>query len=309
MLCVGFGLGSKVRAQSVALDMQGCSEPTAREVRAVLGVELHELLLSEGDPVPADAHVVEVSCTGDTAELWLRGTTARRRVALANVPHELRARLLALSVAELARPQPVEADVAREASPAPEQPVEVAAAAPEPGPTVDAQQPQPAYFAWAGLEMQATPLTGFGGAVLFRARLGERIAWSSALGLAQARTEIDRGELQVLSLSLRTGLALLLLQGASGSLHLGAGVRGTWQRLTGEPSDAASTGGADFDAWALGPAVFAGATWSIAAPVIVALELEGAHMLREVHAHVERGQTKTLSPVSFAAVLGAGVAW
>jgi hypothetical protein len=166
----------------------------------------------------------------------------------------------------------------------------------------------PGRFLWAGVEMHAAPLAGLGAAVSFRVRVAQSVAWASAVGGSAATTDIDRGELHVSSLSLRTG-AVWLLESSRASVHLGAGVRGRWQRLAGQPSDEASTTRAHFEAWSLGPALFAGATWRLAEPVFVALELEGDHMLRKVEAKVEEGSGKALSPWRASATLGAGVAW
>lgn len=166
----------------------------------------------------------------------------------------------------------------------------------------------PRCFLSAGVEAHAAPLPGLGGALSFRVRVAQRVAWTSAMSGSYARTDIDRGELQVLSLSLRTGAAWFV-ESSRASFHVGAGVRVRWQRLTGEPSDDASTTAAHFEAWSVGPALFAGATWRIAEPVFIALELEGDHMLRDVQAKVEEGSAKTLSPWRATATLGAGVAW
>jgi hypothetical protein len=299
---------ARAGAQPVVLDMSDCDEPAPNEVRALLVVELHEQLVREDDLPPADAQTVEVRCTPDDAELRLPGTESRRTVRLASVPLGLRARVLALSIAELARPQPT---ATAAVAPLPENYEPEPEEEPEEGPDDDeraASMRPAAYFLWAGVEAQATPLFGFGGSVLLRAKVGELLAWSSAVSLAQAHTQIDRGTLRVLSVSLRTGLALLL-ETSRASLHVGAGVRGGWMRLTGEPADAEDTVAAHFDAGFVGPALFAGVTWRISAPVFVALELEVDHALRDVRANVEDGTTRTLSPWRSSGSLGAGVAW
>jgi hypothetical protein len=168
-------------------------------------------------------------------------------------------------------------------------------------------RPPLANFAWLGAEAQATPIFGVGGSLLFQAILGEWLAWSSAFSVAHGSTNIDRGSLSVLAVSLRTGVAFAL-RGRQGSLHLGAGLRGQWQRLEGEPSDGDLTESASFSAWSLGPAAFAGATWQFAPPAFLALELE-ASRLREMRAQVEGGNAKTLSAWRASAVVGAGIGW
>jgi len=308
MLCAGLCFSERARAQPVALDMSGCEEPAPSEVRALLGVELHEQLLGEDDLVPGDAQTVEVRCTQAEAELSVRETASHRVVALASVPAGLRARVLALSIAELARPQPIAAP--------PPPPAEVVTEPEEPEPDVEAEAEAPddrftrpaSYALWAAAEGQATPLLGLGGSVLLRVKVQELLAWSSAASIGQARADIDRGKLRVLSVSLRTGLALLL-ESSRASLHVGAGMRGGWLQLTGEPSDAADTAAAHFDTWFVGPALFGGVSWRVASHVFIALELEVDHTLREVRANVEGGDARTLSPWRSSGALGAGVAW
>ena len=287
-----------VCAQDVALDMSACHDPAPGVVRALVSVELRDRLLPADASPPAGVQVVDVRCTRDEAELGVRGTEERKTVALSSVPAELRARLLALSVAELARPQP------RAAVPvAPVAPVEPPRSLP-----AEPRLATPTYLLWAGLEVQATPLLGLGGSLLLRAKMHDFWAWSSAVSLAQASSAIDRGELRVLQASLRTGLAFLL-ESSRASLQVGAGVRGGWLRLSGEPASSELTAAARFSAWYLGPALFAAVTFRVASPVFVALELELTCALREVRANVEGGSARTLSPWRSSGVLGAGVAW
>lgn len=275
-------------AQPVAVSMSDCPSVSASEVRAVLAVELQGQLAREESSVPPR---VQVQCSERSAELWLQGTPVRRSLSLGSVPPELRARLLALSIAELVRPQPL-------------------AAAPPPAavPPLRAAEPAlPGRRIWLGFAAQAAPIVGLGGALSFDMRVGEWLAWSSTLGLLQARAGIDRGELRVLSLSVRSGLALQL-QGVRGSLQLGAGLHGRRQGVEGVPSDVAATRAARFTVWSLGPALFAGASWQLGRHVLLALALE-LDRLREVRARVEGGQTERLSAWHAGAVLGAGVAW
>ncbi len=352
-------LASPARAEDVALDMTGCAQPSPSDVRAVLEVELQGQLRREDEAGPRGAQVVEVRCTSSDAHLWLRGTNARRTVTLTTVPPELRARLLALSVAELTRPhltrparahpQPTAAGTTVGIATSDPTATSAAAAAGEAGASSDEAaraadaprsndatdeadatsdgesadqrdegseaydsnaadlRPPPAYFAWLGAEAQASPLFSVGGSLAFQAIVSEWLAWSSAFSVAHAAASIDRGDLSVLSLSLRTGLALVL-RSQHGSLHVGAGLRGQWQRLEGEPSDAELTRSSSFSAWSLGPAAFGGATWQFASPAFLALELEAAR-LREVRAQVEAGDAKTLSAWRASAVVGMGLAW
>lgn len=366
-------MSSRAAGQDIALDMHGCAHPAESEVRAVLNVELHNQLLTQEQLAPPDARIVEVQCTRDKAELTLQKTASKRTLALTSVPPELRARLLALSIAELVRPQPPAARAraqrnsasaqraeapqpqplaANQTTPNPQasattaapveaseqRPVlqlpaagalaeaigerdqpkssssdapesgEAAGPADEPDKLGSAASASAARYLCVGAEAQATPLWGWGGALLFRAKLAPWFASSSALSLGQAQTNIDAGRLRVLSVSLRTGLAWLA-QGPHGTLHAGVGVRARWLRLAGEPTNQANTTAKHFEAWSLGPAVFAGATLHIAVPWFLALELELHHALREVKALVEEGASRSLSPWQTSATLGAGLSW
>jgi hypothetical protein len=299
----------RVSAEAVALDMTGCTDPAPSEVRGLLAVELHDQLVREDDFPPPDAQTVEVRCTQAEAELSLRGTPTQRTIALANVPPELRARVLALSIAELARPQPLAAGptppppAAAVVEPEVTQPDEPS----EPATDTDSLRPPPGYLLWIGAEGQAAPIFSVGGSLLLRVRVRHLLAWSSAISAAQTHVDIDRGKLRVLAVSVRTGLALLL-ENTRVSFHVGAGVRAGWNRLTGEPYDAEDLSAAHFDAWSVGPAVFAGAHVRVSRPVFLAVELELDH-LRELQANVAGGNPRKLSPWRNSVALGAGVAW
>jgi hypothetical protein len=293
-------LGQMAWAQSVALDLSACDDPAPSDVRGLLVLELRERLLNEGESAPPDAQYVHVSCSQGEAQLWLRDTELRRSVPLASVPSALRARLLALSVAELTRPpQPM---------PAPLAAAEPAKPLPRVRPPAEPSMRPPTYLLWVGAEAQALPLFGLGGSLLLRVRIRKWLAWSSAFSVTEAKTAIDRGTLRVRSTSLLSGPALLLEQ-AHFSLHIGMGARAGLLQLTGEPADAQSTAAASFDAFYVGPALFAAATWSLGSHAFLALELEVDHALRRVRADVQGGHARTLAAWRSSAVLGAGVAW
>jgi opacity protein-like surface antigen len=164
------------------------------------------------------------------------------------------------------------------------------------------------YFLGAAITGQAAPLLGVGGSLQFRMTLARPFAWSSAFSFVYAKTAIDRGELRASALSLRTGLAVFL-ERRPFTLLAGAGVCGQWLRLSGAPTSSANTLAASFDAWSLGPALFAGATWRVAPPLSLAFELDGSHGLRTVRALVQDGDARSLTPWRVSAMLGAGVMW
>jgi hypothetical protein len=222
---------------------------------------------------------------------------------LAYVPLGLRARVLALSIAELTRPQPA----AAVAPPPPPAAAPAEPATPEPQALIDPPAEAPPFQLWIAAEAEASPIFGLGGSVLLRVRLLELLAWSSAASIGQARTHIDQGKLRVLSVSLRSGLAFLR-ESELASFHIGAGVRAGWTRLAGEPDDAANLAAAHFGAWSVGPAVFAGATLRVSSPVFLALELE-LDRAREFRAKVAAGNARKISPWRSSAALGVGVRW
>jgi hypothetical protein len=296
-------LPALARAEAVALDMSACAAPEPEQVRALLALELHARLLKPDDLVPASALHVAVRCSADEARLALPDRAVERVLDLASVPSELRARLLALSIAELLQ-QAVPAPGAAPPALAPPPPPAPATPAP-----ARAKAPQlPRFLLWGGLEASATPLFALGGSLLFRLRILRLFAWSSALGFSQGRVSIDRGKLRVQSVALRTGPALLL-ENAHGSLQLGLGARLGWLGLRGEPADADAVAAQSFNSWSVGPAGFTGGALRLGRRAVIALELELAHTLRRVRADVEGGGARTLGALHTSAVLGAGATW
>lgn len=301
--------GTTARAEGVVLRMDECATPAPDEVRRLLALELRERLLAQDAPPSDDTLQVSVRCTQDEASIALPGDAEPRRLSLASVPLEHRARLLALSIAErLQRPPPKPAEVAPEPKPAP-------AAAPlrrdaraEARPVIASATRLPRFALWAGAEVGATPLWAFGASLQFRARLLRLFGWSSALGFTQGTLAIDRGSLRVQSTALRTGPALLL-ESARGSLHVGLGARLGFLTLTGLPDDGALTRRAQFRTWYLAPAAFAGGLLRLGKYALLGLELELTHTLRRVRADVEGGGARTLGGLRLAGVLGAGATW
>jgi hypothetical protein len=309
LLLFGAGVARGAAADVIALDLSACASPPATEVRALLALELRERLLPEAAAEPAAAEHVLVVCDEARAQLTLREQGRVRTLALSSVQPELRARLLALAIAELLQ-QPGEARAASAARPS--EAAEPATEAPPPPSAAAAPRPAPPalprFALWAGLEVSATPVFALGGSLSFRARLWRLLAWSSAFAFTQGTRAIDRGELRVQSNALRTGPALLL-EDPRGALQLGLGARVGALRLRGVPDDRAQTESAEFRSWYVGPALFAGGLLRLGRRAILALELELAYTMRRVRADVEGGGALTLGPWRASAVLGAGAAW
>jgi hypothetical protein len=299
LFACAWSCASQARAQQVALDASACSELPESELRALLTLELHTRLLDPHDSEPPDSEHVDVRCAGDAAELARMSTGAKRTLSFAGVAPPLRARVLALAIAELLRPddKPAGPEAAPQAK-APEELAEARAAKPD----------EPRYHLWAGVNGGALPLLSLGGALLLRVSIMRLFAWSSSFSFSQGRTGIDLGELRVRDLSLRTGPALSFVL-APVTLLMGAGVRVSLLRLAGEPHDKRAAQARSFDSWLFVPSLFLGAAVTLARGAFLALDLDFGHALRRVRADEEGAGAHTLSAWRASAVLGAGFQW
>ncbi|MFT3927765.1 MAG: hypothetical protein QM778_34880 [Myxococcales bacterium] len=301
----------------VTITFTSCEVPSPSEVRALLAIELREDLLPDGTgeletggaarEQRADYHV-QVQCSGHEAQVTVRETAATRTIALAKEPVELRARLLALAIAEqvspASEPVPTKAQTAT-TEPAIVQP-DPQAVAPLPRSTPRASAAE--HFAWAALQLQASPLLGPGVTLGLSQRIWRLLSWSSSLSYSFARSSLDDGELRVQQTSVNTGPALHLAF-SDLVLELGAGMRAGWLGLRGEPDDAARVRGKRVDTWLAGPSLFGALFVNAGKRGFGMLALELAYTLRKVHADVQGGGGRTLSALWGAASLGGGFAW
>ena len=302
-------LAAAARAESVALHMTECETPAPDDVRRLLRLELRERLLASDAAPSADTQQVVVRCSEHEAHIALAPAAETRRLALGSVPFEHRARLLALSIAELLqRPEPGARETSDLAAAVPPRAAKSAQDASKPTSAALASTLLPRFALWAGAEVGATPLWAFGASLQFRARLRHMLAWTGAFGFTQGKLAIDRGSVHVQSNALRTGPALLV-ERARGSFHAGLGARLGFLRLRGGPDDATLTQAAQFRTWYIAPALFAGGLVRLGKRAVLALELELTHTLRRVRADVEGGGARTLSALRLAGVLGAGATW
>jgi hypothetical protein len=299
LVAASWFLAQPARAELVALDASACLDVPEGEVRALLTLELPGRLLEKGAPEPELTEHVRVRCTAAAAELAREENGAKRTLSFEGVPLGLHARVLALAIAELLRPEekqrPAEPVVAGPPK-APEEPAPIGA------------RPDPRFHLWAGISGSALPLLSLGGSLLLRVSIRRLFAWSNAFDVSQVRTPIDRGQLRVQNISLRTGPALSFVVSPL-TLLLGAGFRLSLLRLSGEASDPSATGSRGFDTWLVAPTLFGGAALDVGRGAFLALELEVGHALRRVRADVVGGGALTLSAWRASGVLGAGFQW
>lgn len=292
---------ARVHAEHVALDMSGCPDVSEAELRSLLALELPTRLVAADQPEPSDSEHLRVQCTVSDATLTRSELGRSRTIALSNVPLPLRARVIALAIAELVRPEP-----AKPSAPPPGQVAKVAPPTPPPAPATPRTRDR--YHLWAAVQGSALPLIALGGALALRVSIRPLFAWSSAFSFSQRRSAIDRGELRVQDMSLRSGPALSFTL-ASWTLLLGAAAKVSYMRLSGEAADRSATRARTFEAWLLAPTLFAGTSVSLGRGAFAALELEAGHALRRLRADVQGGGARTLSAFRASALLGAGFQW
>jgi len=310
---------SAANANSVALELTGCAAPPEADVRAIAALELRGRLV-EGSDAAADQRVT-VTCTGDRAELRTSARSEVRTIDLGSVPAPLRARLVALSIAELssvprAEPELVPPGQDAAAPPLASTPTE------RPPTTVAAHATRPSFSGWlaAGAKLTVVrshaqesrvssgPMLAAAGAVSALQHVVGPLAWTGELALGQARHDIDGGRLRVRSVVLRSGPALVLARPRA-LWHTGLAVRLELLELAGEPSDRSLWRGASVRTFVAGPALFAGVALPLGRHLTLALEGELAHQLRAVDVEVIGGSASTLSPWRAALDVLVGARW
>lgn len=304
-VCTLLGQVERAQAEAVALDLTACAEPPERDVRTLAALELRGRLV-ERAPAEAALQIV-VRCEDERALLSLSSsgsTSAPRSIDLSTVPEALRARLLALAIAELARapsePEPVVEPVLS-SEPAPVQ-------SPEPAP---ARPREPARWnsqIAAGVELQAAPMLLLSGTLSTLVRALGPLGFSGLLSLGQGRREIDLGTLRVRQLGLRAGPAFLFTRPRY-RLHAGVAARVSLLALRGEADDRTVATARSFRTVVAGPAVFAGSSLALGRHFMLGLEAELAHLLREVRADVSGARSSTLAPLRVSLSLLLGARW
>jgi hypothetical protein len=285
---------SAARAQVVGLDLQGCAEPAPADVRALATLELRGRLRQGGD-ADAELHIV-VSCTGERAELRAVEPGDVRSVALGSVPVGLRARLLALAIAELAsvpggvRTTPAEVSAPDQTATPPPRLYLPSASRPE-----RTTRPRSAAIVAAGASLSVAPVVGGAASVSSLVRVVDRLSFTGALRLGQTRTDIDGGRVRLRSLVLRSGPATTV-ERARWLGYAGLAARVELLELAGGARAASLFRAARVRTFVIGPALFAGVLLALGGHAVLGLEAELAHLLRAVDVEVRGGQTRTLSP-------------
>lgn len=282
---------SAARAQVVALDLQGCAEPAPADVRALATLELRGRL-NQGADGEAEQHIV-VTCTGQRAELRAVERGDVRSVELGSVPAGLRARLLALSIAELASVSSAAPTALGATEPA----------APPPPSLPPAPASRPERVSWprsiaivaAGASLSVVPVVGGAASVSSLVRVFDALSWTGALTLGQTQKGLEGGRVRLRSLVLRSGPALTL-ERARWLGYTGLAARVELLELVGKARDAALYRSERARTFVIGPALFTGVLLALGSHALVGLEAQLAHQLRAVDVEVRGGQTSTLSP-------------
>lgn len=282
-----------VRAQEVALDLAACSAPARDAVRAHAALELRERLLPPG--APSDGSLrrfsVAVRCDDLRAELRVRETGAQRNVDLTTVPEPQRARLLALSIAELAT------DLPELRAPAPRRTAAAVA--------TNAHRPRVAVA--LGVGAQLAPVWGvLGGLSVWFALRGPLRLYASA-ELEHARTRVDGGHVRALTTGLRLGPALAAERARVAGMF-GVGVRAALHHYRGVPGRADSDA-RSFSSLSLGPSAFLLFQVRLRSRWLWLLESSLTHALRETRMEIRGGSARVLSPLDLGVRSGVGYTW
>jgi hypothetical protein len=164
------------------------------------------------------------------------------------------------------------------------------------------------YWLWAGPLLALSPELGPGGTLALAIGLSKRWRLTGSFVYSHARAEIDRGSFSLQECSLRVGPALKFGSDRL-NVNVGLGARAGWLGLEGRPDDPGRVHARRFDTWYVGPALFATLLLKVAQHGFLALEVELADTIRQLHADVEGGKGQTLSVIRATAALGAGASW
>jgi hypothetical protein len=233
-------------ARRVHLDATRCEATSLDEVASVLRVEIFNRLV-EG-PSPEDAYRVTLGCAGDRVFVSVTvpgGATRSLRTDLGTTPPNVRARVVALAVAELVR------DLDRERAPSP----------PPPHAPPDARQEQVAPVSRPPAESAAIDLGAFAQASTFRLDgtwlAGGGLRFDYTTGRLSAGLDVA---LQTMTERFEPGTAQALLAYGSPTLawrerwgrmqaRLGGGYALGAARLSGHAADATAFGATTTGPW------------------------------------------------------------
>jgi hypothetical protein len=288
--CVGNA--RRARAQEVALDLSACSVPAAEEVRALASVELRDRLLTIEASAQASVprFTVAVRCDERTASLLVRESGAERTVDLASVPPPLRARLLALSIAELTtdmaegRSEPARAVLPVPAAPITRRRVTVALSA----------------------GAQLAPLLGVLGSLSVWLMWRGPLRLYTSVDVGHARAPLDGGQVSMSTVALRAGPALAFERGRF-EATVGLGVRAARHQFRGQPARAGAA--RSFSTLSLAPTAFVALQLRLTRHFLWLIDAGLTHQLRETRLEVRGGSPRVLSALETAVRSGVGVTW
>jgi hypothetical protein len=315
VLVGGATAASATRHPLVEVAIDECVVVAEAEVRRVVAIELGALLTKEGGGEDGERTRVDVGCAPQGALIELRvddpitGKRLTRTIDLQRAATNVRARLLALGIAELVAASWTEL----ESNPRPA----VAPVGPPPSP--------------AAREAALVAVSRRGGGPIGRMRLvllgNVQLSWSGPLGLGGSQLRLGRHEPHHLSWELhvaylrgeaRVSLGAVsidqLLFGSSLGFHqrwerlalrLAAGLRGGTVQLTGRPHDRELQGSAFWAPWA---AVFTqvGVTVALARWLLLELDVEAGVALLPVGGLVTGQREAALEGGSIGVAIGLG---
>lgn len=300
-LLVGFAPPARSQQSSFFLRVDPCvpvrPDVVAQQVVIELGPRRTQL---------AHAIRLEVSCRGALTLLlsYSTRTALARSLNLSLQPAEIREQLLALSLAELFAAHGTEEAELESRAPAVEAPTVPAVAKPVP----PSSPPIPSLRLMALGSAQVFsngPLNLFGGGLGLGWDGKRRLGFFVDLLARHGRTNVPQGSIAVDTIS--AGAALLYVHGSARvRLRAGAGLRGGFVRMQGEPADAMRTEGrAHYGGW-LGPAATLGVSLHIAQRAVLELWGEGGYVAVPVIGLALRTPGAAIAGPLFGLQLGVG---
>jgi len=280
---------------TVAVDVTECGTLDGVSFMKILRIELGTSWQLALEP-SVDAHVqVELLCTGDSVAITLTQRNSlkalERTIYIGSVPMQMRARLVALSVAELVGSSAIEL-----AAPAPQATSLVEKRMPAP-PLVRPRAGWQLGGAFVVRGMWRVPAPQFGGQLRLLHHPHRHIAWTIDVDATHGIVSVGLGDVALTTIS---GAIAVVGWGEVGplALHVGLGVRAGTIRMVGRPDDPTRTRGTTLvSAWG-GP-----------------LSLLRAAI--PIHRHVRIGLSFELGIAAFAAIgradgtalVDSGLAW
>lgn len=245
-----FGATAFARVANVRLQMDDCALAPSDEVRRILNIELRGTLVESAEATDVTVTCADASAARISARDNESGRTLDRSVALADAAPSARARLLALSIAELV----LTLDREREAAPPPPKIAPTPPAPPPalPPPSVAAPTKEPRRLQLSAIATGHGLFdgTGFlaGGGLRLAHDLPQHVGWSTDAFVEHGAASTTVGIVAVDEISVDATLFYTRHWRRIG-FRLGAGARGGAVRLAGAPGSASAHGGTVWGPW------------------------------------------------------------